>query len=483
MLQSKTIKASGGVWFLIALMAVYCLISQYPLLCIVGVLTLALIINTTLKRHQPSVLMFWLVYQWIQVTGTILYSDFVNVPAETMFRSDNITYAIMLSYIGIVLQVLVFKYVLKRQRIFTLEELKSSANEVNTRRVIYLYLISAVFYPLLFTFAINYRELTQIIFILARVKLIFVILLVFMLFLKGEKKVLILLILATEFITGFLTYFSTFKDVFIIALVCYLSFVRQIKFSTILKLVPVVGMLFVLLVFWSAVKDKYRMFVNQGTRVQQVQVESDEAFGKLVELGSGFDASSFEIGLRRLLFRAQYIMFFSKVIDRVPQMQPHENGNLLLDALRFTIVPRAIDPNKGIHDASLKTSKYTGLRIAGISKGTSMAIGYFGDSYIDFGPVGMMLPIMALALLMSLLYRYLLNWKLNTILVYSIVTSVMMNIGYFESDIVILIGMLKNNWLVSVLFYFTLYRWINRYIKQRNGTALSGVPQPSSSAF
>lgn len=431
-----------------------------------------LIVRTTLKVHQPSVLMFWLMYQWIQVTGTILYSDFVGIPAERLFRSENVNYAILLSYTGILLQIIVFSLMLKRQKIFSLEELKRSAGEINTRRVIYLYLISAAAYPLLFTFAINFRELTQIIFILARVKLIFVILLVFLLFLKGEKKILILLILATEFVTGFLTYFSTFKDVFIIALVCYLSFVRQIKFNTILKLIPVVGALFVLLVFWSAVKDQYRMFVNQGTRVQQVQVESDEAFGKLVELGQGFDADYFEVGLRRLLFRAQYIMFFSKVIDRVPEMQSHENGQLMVDALKFAIVPSALDPDKGVHDASLKTSKYTGLRIAGIAKGTSMAIGYFGDSYIDFGPVGMMLPIMMLALLMALLYRYLLKWKMNTILVYSIVTSVMLNIGYFESDIVILLGMLKNNWLVSVLFYFTIYRWINKYIKHRYITTL-----------
>jgi hypothetical protein len=453
-------------------MVIYCFFSQYPYLCAFSIFTMLLIVRSTLKVHQPSVLLFWLMYQWIQVTGTILYSDFVGVPAERMFRSENVTYAILLSYTGIILQIFVFTQVLKRQKIFTLDELKRSAGEINTRRVIYLYLISAAAYPLLFTFAINFRELTQIIFILARVKLIFVILLVFLLFLKGEKKVLILLILATEFVTGFLTYFSTFKDVFIIALVCYLSFVRQIKFSTILKLIPVVGALFVLLVFWSAVKDQYRMFVNQGTRVQQVQVESDEAFGKLVELGQGFDSDYFEMGLRRLLFRAQYIMFFSKVMDRVPEMQSHENGQIMVDALRFVIVPRAIDPDKGVHDASLKTSKYTGLRIAGISKGTSMAIGYFGDSYIDFGPVGMMVPIMLLALLMAWLYRYLLRWKMNTILVYSIVTSVMLNIGYFESDIVILLGMLKNNWLVSVLFYFTIYRWINKYIKHRYVTTL-----------
>jgi hypothetical protein len=481
LLQSKTIKASGGVWFLIAVMVVYCFFSQYPWLCALGVGTMMLIIRSTMKRHQPSVLMFWLMYQWIQVTGTILYSDFVGIPAERLFRSDNVTLAILLSYTGIVLQVFVFSQVLKRQKVFSLDELKRSAGEINTRRVIYLYLISAAAYPLLFTFAINYRELTQIIFILARVKLIFVILLVFLLFLKGEKKILILLILATEFVTGFLTYFSTFKDVFIIALVCYLSFVRQIKFSTIMKLTPVMGALFVLLVFWSAVKDQYRMFVNQGTRVQQVQVESDEAFGKLVELGQGFDADYFEMGLRRLLFRAQYIMFFSKVMDRVPELQEHENGKIMIESLRFVIVPRALDPEKGIHDASLKTSKYTGLRIAGINKGTSMAIGYFGDSYIDFGPVGMMIPIMMLALLMGWLYRYLLNWKLNTILVYSIVTSVMLNIGYFESDIVILLGMLKNNWLVSVLFYFTLYRWINKYIRHRYNTGLvppRPAPQP-----
>ena len=462
--QRKAISLSGGVWAIFALLLGYCIFSQYPLLVFYGALILIYIITSLWKLYQPSVLLFWFLYQWIQVMAAIWYTDTYGLPFSRTFRTSHGETAVLLGFTGILLQVFFIQLVLRKQGAYALDYLKSAAAKFNINRLITLYIISAILYPIIFRIAINTSELTQFLLIFAKLKQIFTILLVFLLFLRGEKKSLIILILCYEFLSGFLTYFSTFKDVIIISLICYLSFIRKLKVTTILKLLPLVAVLFVVMVFWTAVKGQYRMFVNEGTRTQQVQVESSDAFKKLFELATTFNTVQFQVGLNHLVFRIQYLLFFSKVMDRVPAVMPHENGDLLLSSLRFVIVPRFLDPDKGLHDASVKTSKYTGLRIAGLSKGTSMAIGYFGDAYIDFGAIGMMIPIVFIAILIGLYYRYLMSRKFNILLVYSITTAFIMNLGFFESDTVIVLGFLKNGFLVNVLFVFTLYPWLNRFL-------------------
>ncbi len=481
---ARNAHANAVIWYFGILTAVYIIFTQYPLLLVIGFVVFVMILRSFWKLYQPSVLLFWFLYQWFQVMGAVWFADLRELPFTRVYRSPNGETAVLLGFIGIFLQVIFMRMILAKQRIYTLEELKDSALKININRVIVLYIIAAVLFPVTYKLALNVEALTQVILVFTKLKQIFTILLVFLLFLRGEKKSLIVMILLVEFLSGFLTYFSTFKDVIIISLICYLSFIRKVKTATVLKLLPLIGFLFVLMVFWSAIKGKYRMYVNEGTRTQQVQVGSTDAFKKLFELVSTFNASSFQAGLYGLTYRIQYTFFLAKVLDRIPNVSSHEDGDLILDAVGFVLVPRFLDPDKGVHDASVKTSKYTGLRIAGLSKGTSMSIGYFGDAYIDFGYYGMMIPIVVIALLVGLYYRFLINLKFNILLVYSIASAFIMSIGFFESDTVIILGGLKNGFIVNLLLIYTIYPWVNRYITTTPANKRiyhSSVPQLTTS--
>ena len=55
-------------------------------------------------------------------------------------------------------------------------------------------------------------------------------------------------------------------------------------------------------------------------------------------------------------------------------------------------MPRLIFPNKPAINDSDRTNAYTGLQVADAAQGTSISIGYVGESYIDFGWWGM-LPV------------------------------------------------------------------------------------------
>ena len=228
---------------------------------------------------------------------------------------------------------------------------------------------------------------------------------------------------------------------------------------------PIVIVLFLLLIFWSASKEDYRKFVNQGNQVQSIQVSSGDAFEKLINQGKNFSFKTFEAGIRGSMFRLQYIFYFSQVTKRIPGTIDFQGGKVWGEALRFTLLPRLLDPNKGTHDPSLKTNKYTGLKVAGMARGTAISIGYFGDAYIDFGPVGMMIPIGLVALLIALLYIMILSFRINLLFRYAIIITVITNVGYFESDSIFVLGMLKNHFVFQIVLYILLYKSINRYIQ------------------
>ncbi len=84
-------------------------------------------------------------------------------------------------------------------------------------------------------------------------------------------------------------------------------------------------------------------------------------------------------------------------------------------------MPRFLFPDKPVLDDSERTRTYTGMNVAGMEQGTSIGIGYIGESYVDFGPVKMFAPIFLLGLLYGLIYRffvtktrYTLLWKLHS---------------------------------------------------------------------
>ena len=57
------------------------------------------------------------------------------------------------------------------------------------------------------------------------------------------------------------------------------------------------------------------------------------------------------------------------------------------------LMPRLFFPNKPAINDSDRTSAYSGVWVANVDQGTSISIGYMGESYIDFGRWGMFIPV------------------------------------------------------------------------------------------
>ncbi len=169
-------------------------------------------------------------------------------------------------------------------------------------------------------------------------------------------------------------------------------------------------------IVWSAIKGEYRDFLNQGTGSQQVLVPLDERAEKLVSEGNAFSEEQFDEGLQAMLLRISYVQYFAMALESVPSNLPFEDGELWFGAIKHVVMPRLLFPDKPILDDSEMTQKYLGIAVAGLDKGTSIGMGYMAESYIDFGPIGMFVPIFLLGLFYGSIYRFFIARRSNRIL-------------------------------------------------------------------
>ena len=95
--------------------------------------------------------------------------------------------------------------------------------------------------------------------------------------------------------------------------------------------------------------------------------------------------------------------------------------------------------------------RYKGLNLASASQGTSISVGYMAESYIDFGPILMYVPIFALGMLWGGMYRYFVTRGPPRLLGYAVAVAVLVNANQFEMQSTKLIGSMLMSFFVMAL--------------------------------
>jgi dolichyl-phosphate-mannose--protein O-mannosyl transferase len=107
------------------------------------------------------------------------------------------------------------------------------------------------------------------------------------------------------------------------------------------------------------------------------------------------------------------------------------------------------------------------MEIAGADRGTSIGIGYIAESYVDFGPVGMFIPIALLGAFYGLIYRQFVIKSRYRLVGCGIATAVLVFGGnVVETSNVKLVGGNLTALIVLTMFYFIfgsrLQSWLGR---------------------
>jgi hypothetical protein len=156
----------------------------------------------------------------------------------------------------------------------------------------------------------------------------------------------------------------------------------------------VLVLLFAATLWEGGIKPAWRFAGATGTPLQKVQAFyrlSSQAVAQ-VELDEAFEA---------LVRRVSSVEQFANVLERVPAFIPHEGGRLTWQAVQHVVMPRILFPNKPVLWDTVLVERYAGWTVRA---GTSVGIGYMAEFYVDFGRLGMYVPLFLFGALIGLIY-------------------------------------------------------------------------------
>jgi len=309
--------------------------------------------------------------------------------------------------------------------------------------------------------------LSQLFLALATLKLAFYLILIHVAMSRpGPERRLWLLAFVVELLLGF-GFFSGFKTVLFFTAFGMLSAGIKMNGLRMLGLVSIVALTLALGLGWTAVKKEQRRFLNQGIATQEVLVSYNDGIKNLVNLAGELDSADLVDAAADMAERISYVDFFSQVLVMVPAYVPHENGAVWADAIIRPFMPRLLFPNKTAVNDSERTNYYTGLTMSGVEAGTSISIGYIGESYIDFGRYLMMLPILILGWVFGRYYRWMVNYRYSRgVMGMSLASATLYQVAYLETSITKLVGgvvvAMLVSWIVARLVVPRFYRLVPR---------------------
>jgi hypothetical protein len=462
-LRSKIHFDAGAQGFLGVL-----LISQFfftnGIILFAGMAIFFILMGNLNQPYKPVVFTIILIYHFIQISAGIWESNYIN--EDINYRSVSTDLATICSYIGLLFLFLPVVYYQNKIPPVTRALFVKHADRLSIDKTFRVYLISFFAMNALTGIAFLVPSLTQIFISIANIKWFIFLLFGYQSILKKRKRKEFYFFCALEFAMGFYSYFSEFKTIMFFIGSLYLCMLAVVTFNKMMIACAAIAVLFFGGVFWTSIKGDYRGFLNKGTSTQTIQVEKSAALDKLVELSEKQNAGTFKESIHNFLDRFQYTFHLAKAMDRVPAVVPYQNGDNWGQTLRFVLTPRILDANKGTYDASIKATTYTGIRYSGAKRGTSVSLGYFADGYIDFGYVGMFIPLLILGLIFGKSYFYFVkNSSNNYLFNYAVVGALFMEHFAFESDSIFLAGRIYVNLVVFFLLKIFFFPKLMDYIK------------------
>jgi len=361
------------------------------------------------RPGEAQILLFVFTFQWLQLATSIFYANLRGIPlVEFMKNSSGVEYAITLTAIAVLSLAIGMRIGAGPQQASYLNVIRNSINRIAATQWLKIHLLVWGISSLSLILAQIVPGLAQPLIALAGMKWATFLILTIVTFARpGGPRRVWLCLFSLEFLLSLGGFFSSFKNVFLFALIALTVVGRRITPKLIGAGLAVAVLALIVGLYWTAIKPKYRAFVSGGVGTQTVSVEYIEALQKVVELVEDVNFAQLGEAADRLALRFAEMDMFSAVVAYVPSVRAHEWGKLWLDAISRPFMPRIFFPEKAVIDESVLTNYYTGLGVAGMNEGTQVSMGYIAESYIDFGEIGMMGAIFLFGWFIGYAYRWL----------------------------------------------------------------------------
>lgn len=393
----------------------------------------------------PPVHSLALTFQWLQVSLGVYYWGLFHRPLETVTQSNyRVMVLIGLGCVAALWLALIVTLSAERRQPRYETARPLYAVRLQTLLSAYFVLVGAMG----FIHAIAWRLplLTQGILALSFLRLVCLYLLFRRLSAGRIQWAKLAPLLAFEMLLGFTGFFAGFREpLMLFALALFERFEpRRVRHWVAVGLAGVAAFLAGLM--WMSIRTPYR----SDFQLDGFAENRSERIGRIGSLSKEWLGSNSEellYDLDSLVDRLWAVYYPALAVARVPEVLPHENGQILWGAIRHIFTPRILFPGKGrLPSDSEMVRKYSGKWVAGEEEGTSIAFGYAAESYVDFGLPLMFLPVFVWGLVLGGIYSKLRHWILHRELAVGLTTVVIwMSLYIFE-----------RSWIKNLGFSFTL---------------------------
>ncbi len=403
----------GILFYLI--IGLFILISPDPMLMTLSGFSIFLVFRLLWRLNEPKHLLVNLLLNWMVVAILLPYGALFNMPLSelTLYKSETITYATLLAIISQIVYTTGIYIPLKNIVVTSIDKLKFILSRYDGKKLFLGYIYYSLFSAFLTQLLLRVPG-GQMFLGFVHFKWVFLTLLILHTSIIPSNTKYVLIFITFEILLSFSGFWASFKDYILVTVGAFFTLNRRISNKALIVTLFTGLLTFFIFVVWSASKGRYRVYLTGGERTQAV-VQTDQfknipPHWEIVsdDFSTENFSESFARGSQSLLYRISYVEYFALTLKQVPTFLPHENGKLLIDAFEHVLKPRILFPDKKmIYDSDI-TSKYTGISFAGRDEGVSFSLGYVPESYIDFGPVYMFIPIFFFGLLFGWMYKTLL---------------------------------------------------------------------------
>jgi hypothetical protein len=425
----------------------------------------------------PPVLALALSFQWAQVNAGVFYCGITGRPLDAIRFSDYRPMVLM--GMGCVLALLAgLKLALLRGIPPPHPQLPVKAFSTQALYLTYFGLLATV--GVIHTVAWEIPVLTQGILALGFLRLVALYLLLRRLSSPRIRWRPVLILLGIEVVLGFTGFFASFREPLMMLVLVLLERFDPRRIHHWLLIGASACAIFFFGLLWLSIRTTYR----SSFEIEAFAESRTARLEKVVSLSKGWFGSDFEGIVDNLDFfvdRLWTIYYPALAVSRVPDVLPHENGQILAKAVRHILMPRLFFPNKPIllSDSEM-VRKYSGVWVAGTEQNTSIAFGYAAEAYIDFGLPWMFLPVLIFGFIMGRLYRFFLRLIWHRELAVGLVTVIFwLSLYLFERSWIKTLGFSFTLMIYMGLSVFVLDRVLmSRRSRRRRLLGVAGNPQP-----
>jgi hypothetical protein len=466
---------NSNFWILCTVLALIGLTTTNPLETAFSCLLFPILFGLLWRTGEPPVLMFVASFQAIQVVVPVITANLAEKTLQQVFNGPELSWALYWGSLAILSLAYGMKLGLGNRFCLNLAELESDSHFLNPQRLAIAYVVTFVISSSVRSVAFAQPGLTQFLLPIASFRWFVIFLITWGSFREHRLRLLAITIVVLEIVIGMTGFFSEFKTILFLLLIVYGGSKPQISSLLRPQVLVVISLLLGLTVYWQIIKEDYRSYVNNGTSTQSVQVSLDERLAYHSKAVGKISTENIDTGLESGLSRLGYLEFFARSMRTVPSIVPHQDGKLWFEVLPHVLMPRFFFPDKPVINDSDRTNLFTDRRVAGADRGTSISIGYVGESYIDFGVPGMLLPVLALGSFWGWIYRWLTSCGSRPLLSLAAATTLLLNVAIlFESSNLKIVGAATSTMLLYWLFLRygsdRAWNWLTSTSSQRKGT-------------